>query len=106
MKTGQIFNPKEEKQERMKKFEVIDGGLAKPEGKEPPMTDWLTELTDNTAFLACKKGRLEVVMTQFRVVSHSEKHVELREADTEQSFWVNPGAFCSTMKLMEVLEKG
>lgn len=105
MKTGEIFNPKEEKQERMKKFEVIDGGLAKPEGKEPPKTNWLYGLADGTVFLAHKAGRPEVVVTKFQVCSHLEHCVELQELGSGESYTVHALNFSTQMKLVEVISE-
>ena len=111
MKIGKIFRKKEEQEEvmpKMKKFEVIDGGKANPQtaGKEPPTEDWLTPLGVNTVFLARTKKLFEPSLAEFTVVKHSEKSVQLRVTGNDMPIWFDPGRFCATQELFDVLHYG
>lgn len=97
---------KQEKDDNITPFTVIDGGLAQPKtaGKEPPFEDWLTPMTPQTIFLAGRKNSGEAVLTEFTVINHSENAVKLKA--TENEFWVKPRYFCQGMELVDVLQRG
>lgn len=106
MKIGKIFRRNEEEMKPNKKFEVIQGGKAEPKtgGKEPPENDWLTPLGDNTVFLARQKRIADPILSEFTVIKHSENAVQMRIND--QMVWFDPGRFCATTDLVDILHYG
>jgi hypothetical protein len=108
-KTGKILGKKDKEEEtNVTKFQVIEGGL-KTGGKEPPVSDWLTELTAGTTFLATPKQGYDPLCGKFTVKNHAEGEagdsaVELYQEGHE--FWVMAARFCHKMRLVAILERG
>lgn len=109
-KTGKILPKKEDKEEEtnVKPFQVIEGGL-KTGGKEPPTSDWLTELTPGTTFLCTPKQGYDPLCAKITVKHHAEGEngdsaVELLQEGHE--FWVMAVRFCHKMRLVAILERG
>ena len=109
MKIGKIFKKNEEEMKPKVKFEVINGGLsADPQtaGKEPPDDNWLSPMGINTVFLARTKKVFEATLAEFTVIEHSDKAVRLRIAGSEQTIWFDPGRFCASQELFDILHYG
>ena len=109
MKIGKIFRRNQQQEEEMakpKKFEVIQGGKAQLEtgGKEPPSSDWLTPLGDNTVFLGRQKRVSDPILSEFTIVKHSQNAIQMRIND--QMVWFDPGRFCAATDLVDILHYG
>lgn len=95
----------EEKEIRLKKFEVIQGGLSTA-GGEPPIIsgNWLRDLPLGTVFLISDKTKpRDFMLGLFRVVGREQKAVALQTAGTNEPIYVNPNRFCNQYELFETI---
>lgn len=90
------------------KLKVIEGGIPKPAGREPPSSNdsWLTGLEVGSIFLVQDKASLNYLQQQFRLLEKiSKKSVVLFTIidGKETVFPVSPIRFSNRYELVEVI---
>lgn len=100
--------PEVEEERGKLKLRVIEGGIPKPAGKEPPDGNdgWLTGLEVGSIFLVQDKGTLNYIQQQFRLIEKiSKKSIVLFTIvdNKEIVFPVSPIRFSNRYELVEVI---
>lgn len=95
----------EEKEIRLKKYEVIQGGLSTAGGEPPSLSgNWLRDLPMGTVFLISDKSKpRDFMLGLFRVVGKETKAVALQTTGSNDPIYVNPYRFCNQYELFETL---